>query len=169
MLFSFLLFRSDANINVICVLKPSLILPVASVYKHGVVERALFPLLFTQDRRPYSRRWPRGGAICLWTGAMIFACDMSKQNVVSPTRSIDRGERVVPAGGPCRQGYISQGGINDTYSKTSDQARQRVCVFLKLHRAALCVYVYVYVCICGMSIDTAQSGPIILVILCHSY
>ena len=44
-----------------------------------------------------------------------------------------------------------------------------VCVFIKLHIVCVCVCVCVCACVFIKLHITAQSGPVILVILCHSH
>ena len=58
-------------------------------------------------------------------------------------------------------------------TKTSDQARQRgytlssvKCVYVRVN---VCVDVWMCVCVFIKLHITAQSGPVILVILCHSH
>ena len=58
-------------------------------------------------------------------------------------------------------------------TKTSDQTRQRghalsTCMYVRMY---VCMYVYMYVCMyvfIKLHITT-QSGPVIVVILCHSH
>ena len=62
-------------------------------------------------------------------------------------------------------------------TKTSDQTRyvcMYVCMYLCMY--SLCIYVCMYVCIMYVCMYvfiklhiTTQSGPVILVILCHSH
>ena len=47
-------------------------------------------------------------------------------------------------------------------TKTSDQTNMYVCMYV-------CMYVSMYVCIFIKLHITAQSGPVIRVILCHSH
>ena len=57
-------------------------------------------------------------------------------------------------------------------TKTSEQARQCVCVSL-LNCVCVCVFIILCACVCVCVFIklhiTAQSGPVILVILCHSH
>ena len=73
----------------------------------------------------------------------------------------------------CHSHSSSRGGINDTYYENyvCMYVCMYVCIFIKLDITAqsglVCMYVCMYVFI-KLHITT-QSGPVILVILCHSH